>query len=156
MKYLFMSQEGFDDLKKRLDYLKNVKRKEISQDIATARDKGDLSENAEYHAAKEEQSITETKIMELEDSYARARVIDTSKMDNSKATVLSKVTAMNMKVKKEFTYQLVNHAEANVKEMKISIDSPIGRGLLGSKVGEKIKINVPAGEIEFEILNISF
>jgi len=156
MKYLFMSQEGFDDLKKRLDYLKNVKRKEISQDIATARDKGDLSENAEYHAAKEEQSITETKIMELEDSFARARVIDTSKMDTSKATVLAKVTVLNMKVNKEFTYQLVNHAEADVKEKKISIDSPIGSGLLGTKVGDKVKILVPAGEIEFEILDISF
>jgi len=156
MKYLFMSQEGFDDLKKRLDYLKNVKRKEISQDIATARDKGDLSENAEYHAAKEEQSITETKIMELEDSFARARVIDTSKMDTSKATVLAKVTVLNMKVNKEFTYQLVNHAEADVKEKKISIDSPIGSGLLGTKVGDKVKIQVPAGEIEFEILDISF
>ncbi len=156
MKYLFMSQEGFDDLKKRLDYLKNVKRKEISQDIATARDKGDLSENAEYHAAKEEQSITETKIMELEDSFARARVIDTSKMDTSKATVLAKVTVLNLKVNKEFTYQLVNHAEADVKEKKISIDSPIGSGLLGTKVGDKVKIQVPAGEIEFEILDISF
>lgn len=156
MEYLYMSEEGFQDLKKRLDHLKNVKRAEISKDIATARDKGDLSENAEYHAAKEEQSIIETKIMELEDSFARARVIDTSKMDSSKATVLSKVKIMNLKVNKEFTYQLVNHAEADVKAHKISIDSPIGRGLLGTKVGEKVKITVPAGEIEFEILNISF
>lgn len=156
MEYLYMSQEGFDELKKKLDYLKNVKRKEISKDIATARDKGDLSENAEYHAAKEEQSIIETKILELEDSYARARVMDKTKMDTSKAILLSKVTILNLKTKKELIYQLVTHAEADVKAKKISIDSPIGKGLLGTKIGDKVSIQVPAGTIDFEILEINF
>lgn len=156
MKYLYMSQEGFDELKKKLDYLKNVKRKEISKDIATARDKGDLSENAEYHAAKEEQSIIETKILDLEDSYARARVMDKSKMDRSKAILLSKVKMLNLKSNKEIEYQLVTHAEADVKAKKISIDSPIGKGLLGTKIGEKVSIQVPAGVIDFEILEINF
>lgn len=151
-----MSQEGFDELKKKLDYLKNIKRKEISQDIATARDKGDLSENAEYHAAKEEQSIIETKILNLEDSYARARIMDKTKMDRSKAILLSKVKILNLKTKKEIEYRLVTHAEADVKAKKISIDSPIGKGLLGTKIGDTVNIQVPAGTISFEILEINF
>lgn len=151
-----MSKEGFDELKSKLDYFKNIKRKEISQDIANAREKGDLSENAEYHAAKEEQVVVEKKIAELEDSFARARIMDTSKMDNSKAILLSKVKIKNLKNNLEFDYQLVSHAEADVKAKKISVDSPIGKGLLGAKVGEKVKINVPTGEMEFEILAIYF
>lgn len=156
MEYLYMSKEGFDELKSKLDYFKNIKRKEISQDIANAREKGDLSENAEYHAAKEEQVVVEKKIAELEDSFARARIMDTSKMDNSKAILLSKVKIKNLKNNLEFDYQLVSHAEADVKAKKISVDSPIGKGLLGAKVGEKVKINVPTGEMEFEILAIYF
>ncbi|MGB0884884.1 MAG: transcription elongation factor GreA [Chitinophagales bacterium] len=156
MEYLYMSQEGYDELKEKLDYLKNVKRKEISNDIAVARDKGDLSENAEYHAAKEEQSLIETKIVELEDSFARARVMDRSKIDTTKAIMLSKVKIRNTKNNFEVIYQLVSHAEADVKAKKISIDSPIGKGLLGTEIGDKVKINVPAGEMEFEILDIEF
>lgn len=151
-----MSQEGYDELKEKLDYLKNVKRKEISNDIAVARDKGDLSENAEYHAAKEEQSLIETKIVELEDSFARARVMDRSKIDTTKAIMLSKVKIRNTKNNFEVIYQLVSHAEADVKAKKISIDSPIGKGLLGTEIGDKVKIDVPAGEMEFEILDIEF
>ncbi len=156
MEYLYMSQEGYDELKEKLDYLKNVKRKEISNDIAVARDKGDLSENAEYHAAKEEQSLIETKIVELEDSFARARVMDRSKIDTTKAIMLSKVKIRNTKNNFEVIYQLVSHAEADVKAKKISIDSPIGKGLLGTEIGDKVKIDVPAGEMEFEILDIEF
>jgi len=151
-----MSKEGFEELKEKLEYLKNVKRKEISNDIATAREKGDLSENAEYHAAKEEQGFIEKKILQLEDSFARARILNTENSDTSKALILSKVKVKNLKVNKEFTYQLVTHAEANVKERKISIESPIGKGLLGTEVGDKVKIQIPAGLIEFEILEIYF
>ena len=156
MEYLYMSKEGFEDLKKKLDYLKNVKRKEISKDIATAREKGDLSENAEYHAAKEEQALVEKKIVELEDSFARARIMETDNIDSSKALILSKVRVKNLKVNKEFTYQLVTHAEANVRERKISVESPIGKGLLGTEVGDIVEIKIPAGLIKFEILEISF
>ena len=156
MDYLYMSKEGFEELKEKLEYLKNVKRKEISNDIATAREKGDLSENAGYHAAKEEQGFIEKKILQLEDSFARARILNTENSDTSKALILSKVKVKNLKVNKEFTYQLVTHAEANVKERKISIESPIGKGLLGTEVGDKVKIQIPAGLIEFEILEIYF
>lgn len=155
MDYIYMSEKGFNDLKERLDYLKQVKRLEISQDIATARDKGDLSENAEYHAAKEEQSIVETKILELEDSFARARIMDKSKIDTSKAIMLSNVTIKNVKTGMELTYQLVSHAEANVKDKKISTDSPIGKALLGCEEGDIAKIIIPTGVVEFEILKVS-
>jgi len=150
-----MSEKGFNVLKEKLDYFKHIKRKEISNAIATARDKGDLSENAEYHAAKEEQSILETKILELEDSFARARIMDPSNVNTSKTIMLSYVTIKNTKTKAKMKYQLVSHAEANVKEKKISIDSPIGKGLLGRKVGEKVTIKIPTGVIEFEVINIS-
>ena len=115
-----------------------------------------MSENAEYHAAKEEQSLIETKIVELEDSFARARVMDRSKIDTTKAIMLSKVKIRNTKNNFEVIYQLVSHAEADVKAKKISIDSPIGKGLLGTEIGDKVKIDVPAGEMEFEILDIEF
>lgn len=151
-----MSKEGFQELKDNLEYLKNVKRKEISNDIASAREKGDLSENAEYHAAKEEQGFIEQKIIQLEDSFARARILNTENSDTSKALILSKVRVKNLKVNKEFTYQLVTHAESNAQQRKISIESPIGKGLLGTKVGDKIEIKIPAGLIKFEILEISF
>lgn len=156
MEYLYMSKEGFEELKKNLEYLKNIRRAEVANDIATAREKGDLSENAEYHAAKEEQALLEKKIVELEDSFARARIMDTTNRDTSKAVLLSKVKVKNFKINKEVVYQLVSHAEANLKERKISIESPIGKGLLGAEVGEIIEIKIPAGLVKMEILDISF
>lgn len=156
MEYLYMSKEGFEELKKNLEYLKNIRRAEVANDIATAREKGDLSENAEYHAAKEEQALLEKKIVELEDSFARARIMDTANRDTSKAVLLSKVKVKNFKINKEVVYQLVSHAEANLKERKISIESPIGKGLLGAEVGEIIEIKIPAGLVKMEILDISF
>ena len=143
-------------LKEELSHLEHTERPRVSQEIGEAIDKGDLSENAEYHAAKEEQSLIETKIVELEDSFARARVMDRSKIDTTKAIMLSKVKIRNTKNNFEVIYQLVSHAEADVKAKKISIDSPIGKGLLGTEIGDKVKINVPAGEMEFEILDIEF
>lgn len=151
-----MSKEGFEELKKNLEYLKNIRRAEVANDIATAREKGDLSENAEYHAAKEEQALLEKKIVELEDSFARARIMDTSKVDTSKAVMLSKVKIKNLKTNTEVQYQLVSHAEADFKEKKISIKSPIGKGLLGAKVGDLVEIKVPAGLVKLEILDIGF
>lgn len=156
MEYLYMSKEGFEELKKNLEYLKNIRRAEVANDIATAREKGDLSENAEYHAAKEEQALLEKKIVELEDSFARARIMDTSKVDTSKAVMLSKVKIKNLKTNTEVQYQLVSHAEADFKEKKISIKSPIGKGLLGAKVGDVVEIKVPAGLVKLEILDIGF
>lgn len=156
MEYLYMSKEGFEELKKNLEYLKNIRRAEVANDIATAREKGDLSENAEYHAAKEEQALLEKKIVELEDSFARARIMDTSKVDTSKAVMLSKVKIKNLKTNTEVQYQLVSHAEADFKEKKISIKSPIGKGLLGAKVGDVVEIKVPAGLVKLEILDIRF
>jgi len=156
MNYLYMSKKGFEDLKENLEYHKTIKRREISAAIQTAREKGDLSENAEYHAAKEEQALVEKKIVKLEDSFARARIMDTNNRDTSKAIILSKVRVKNLKVNKEFTYQLVSHAEANIADRKISIESPIGKGLLGCKLEEIVEIKVPAGIIKFEILEIFF
>ena len=150
-----MSQEGYDELKEKLDYLKNVKRKEISNDIAVARDKGDLSENAEYHAAKEEQSLLETKIAKLKNVVANARIIDESQLDTSKVLIHSIVKLKNTTNGMEFTYTLVADSETDVRNGKLSVNSPIGKGLLGKKVGEVAEIKVPNGVMKFEIMEIS-
>lgn len=149
-----MTQEGFDKLKAELDQLKTVERAKASQDIAEAREKGDLSENAEYHAAKDAQGLLEAKINELEKAMSVARVIDESELDTSRVTVLSNVRVKNLKVNKEVTYRLVSETETNLKEKKISVNSPIGQGLLGKEVGEKAEIQTPGGIIELEVLEI--
>jgi transcription elongation factor GreA len=151
----YMSQEGYDNLKKEIDHLKMVERPKISGQIADARDKGDLSENAEYDAAKEAQSLLELKISKLEETLANTRVLDTSKLDLSKVGILSTVRALNKKTNKEVTYTIVAEKEANLKLGKISIKSPIGKGLMGKKVGETAEVHVPAGVIPFEILEIT-
>jgi len=151
----YMSQEGYDRLPADLHQLKTVDRHLISKAIGEAIDQGDLSENAEYDAAKEAQGLLEMKINELEKALAYARIIDTSKMDLSQVTVLSKVKILNHRAKKEFVYQIVSEAEANIREMKISIDSPIGQGLMGKKRGEIAEINTPGGIIKLEILDIT-
>lgn len=153
--YSYMTQEGYDKLKAEIDHLKTTGRAEAAKAIAEAREKGDLSENAEYDAAKDAQGMLEAKINELEKSISNARIIDESQIDTSQVTILSNVTLNNLKVNKEITYKIVSEAEANLKEKKISVNSPIGQGLLGKKVGEKAQIQTPGGIIEFEILNIS-
>ncbi len=151
----YYTPEGLDKLKKELHQLKTVERPRISQQIAEARDKGDLSENAEYDAAKEAQGLLEARISKMEDVLANARVVDESKMDTSKAYILSKVTIKNLANSQQMVYQLVAENEADVKLKKISVDSPIGKGLLGKAKGEIAEIEVPAGIVRFEIVDIN-
>lgn len=153
--YIYMSQEGLEKLKNELKDLKTRGRQEAAQAIAEAREKGDLSENAEYDAAKEAQGLLELKISKLEESLGKARILDDSKLDTSKAMVLSTVKIKNLKMNKEFTYTLVSEAEADLKSGKISVDSPIGKGLVGKKVGEIAKVDAPGGVMEFELLEIT-
>ena len=151
----YFTKEGLEDLKKELHAMKTVERKKISDQIAEARAQGDLSENAEYDAAKEAQGLLELKISKLDEVLAKARILDESKIDTSKALILSKVKVLNKKLKKEFTYTLVSEKEADLKAGKISVKSPIGKGLLGKEVGDIAAIEVPNGIMEFEILEIS-
>lgn len=151
----YFTKEGLEKLKEELKYLKAEGRRKISAAIAEARDKGDLSENAEYDAAKEAQGLHETKIAQLSNTLANARLIDESKLDLTKVLALSIVKIKNMKNGTAMTYQLVAENEADVKTGKISVKSPIAQGLLGKSVGDKIEIMVPAGKMEFEVLEIS-
>lgn len=151
----YYTPEGLQRLKDELHKMKSVERPKISQQIAEARDKGDLSENAEYDAAKEAQGHLEAKIAKMEEVLANARIIDESQVDTSKVYILSKVKLRNLNNKAEIEYTLVAENEANLKEKKISIESPIGKGLLGKEVGEIAEVQVPAGLIKFEILEIS-
>ncbi|MCL4141102.1 UNVERIFIED_CONTAM: hypothetical protein GTU68_060836 [Idotea baltica] len=134
--------------------MKTEGRQKAAAAIAEARDKGDLSENAEYDAAKDAQGMLELKINELEKTMANARVVDSKDLDNSKVTVLSKVTIKNIKTNKQLTYQLVSEAEADLKTKRISVSSPIGEGLLGRAVGEVAEIQTPGGDLKFEIIKI--
>ena len=156
MKYNYLTQEGYDKLQAELDELKSEGRRKAAAAIAEAREKGDLSENAEYDAAKDAQGLLELKINTLEKTLANARVLDASQLDNSKVVVLSKVRMKNLKVNKEITYQLVSQSEADLKQKKISVSSPIGAGLLGKAVGDIAEVTTPGGIIKFEILEISF
>ncbi|MGN6639126.1 MAG: transcription elongation factor GreA [Mucilaginibacter sp.] len=151
----YYTKDGLDKLKEELQQLKTAGRAAIAKAIAEARDKGDLSENAEYDAAKEAQGHHETKIAKMEELLASARLLDESKLDTSKVLALSKVKIKNTKNGATMTYQLVSESEADLKSGKISVTSPIAKGLLGKKVGEKTEIMVPAGKMEFEILEIS-
>jgi transcription elongation factor GreA len=151
----YYTEEGYKALKEEVKQLKTIDRPIISAQIGEAIDKGDLSENAEYDAAKDAQGLLEAKIAKLENLLANARVIDDSQIDNSKVFILSIVTIRNQNNNTEVTYTLVAENEANLAEKKISIDSPIGKGLLGKSVGDMAVVKVPAGEIPFEILKIS-
>jgi len=151
----YYTAEGLKKLKEELDHLKSVDRPKASQDIADARDKGDLSENAEYDAAKEAQGLLEMRISKLEEVYANARLIDESQLDLSKALVLSKVKIKNQTNGMEMTYTLVAESEADLKTGKISVTSPIGKGLLGKSVGEIAEVTVPNGILKFEVLEIT-
>jgi transcription elongation factor GreA len=154
-KIVYLTPEGLENLKKELEYLKFTEMPEITKRIAEARDKGDLSENAEYHAAKEEQVRVNNKIQELQATLANARILDDKDLDTSKVLIFSTVKIKNLKTKKEKSYTLVSANEANPVEGKISVDSPIGKGLLGKSVGEIAEIEVPAGKLQLEILEIT-
>jgi len=151
----YFTEEGLKKLKDELHYLKSHERPSISRQIAEARDKGDLSENAEYDAAKEAQGLLELRISKMEEVLSNARLIDESQLDMSKALILSKVKIKNAANGATMTYTLVAENEADLKSGKISVDSPIGKGLLGKKVGDKAEIKVPSGVMQFEIVDIS-
>lgn len=153
--YSYLTQEGYDKLKADLEDYKTRGRDEAAKAIAEAREKGDLSENAEYDAAKEAQGLLELKINELEKVLANARVLDQSTLDTSKVTVFSKVTIKNKKTGKQVKYMLVSEQEADLKSNKISVTSPIGQGLLGKIIGETAQVTTPGGNMEFEVVNIS-
>lgn len=152
---LYVTEEGLQKLKEELDQLRIVERPAISRMLSEARDKGDLTENAEYAAAKEAQSMLETKIAKLEDMVARSRVIDNSRIDTTTVRILNRVKIKNTKNNSVMEYQLVPESEANLKSGKIAISSPIAQGLIGKKVGETVEIKVPSGIIPFEIISIS-
>jgi|SRR5690625_336604 len=154
-KVSYYTAEGLKKLRDELNYLKDVERPKASQAIGEARDKGDLSENAEYDAAKEAQGMLEMRIAKLEEIVANARIINESKLDTSKVLIHSTVKIKNKANNQEMTYKLVSQTEADLKTGKISVDSPIGKGLLGKEVGEEAEIEVPNGKITFEILDIS-
>lgn len=154
-KVSYMTQEGLDNLKEKLRHMVSVERPEISKQIAEARDKGDLSENAEYDAAKEAQGMLEAKIAEIEAKVSSARIIDESRVDTSKVQMLNKVTIKNQKTGSLMTYTLVSESEADFKAGKLSINTPIAKGLIGKKVGDVAEVQVPSGLIPFEIIDIS-
>ena len=154
-KISYYTEEGLKKLKKELDHLRDVERPKASQDIADARDKGDLSENAEYDAAKEAQGMLEMRIAKLEEVVANARIIDESQLDVSKVLIHSTVKIKNKANNMTLSYKLVAQSEADLKTGKISVDSPIGKGLLGKKAGEIAQVTVPNGTIEFEILEVT-
>ncbi|HNR09091.1 MAG TPA: transcription elongation factor GreA [Saprospiraceae bacterium] len=155
MELTLMTSEGFAKVKAELDELKGNGRREAARAIAEAREKGDLSENAEYHAAKDAQGMLEFKINELEKKLANVKLIDDSQIDTSKVGILSRVTIRNKKTGKDVIYKLVSEAESDIKSGKISVNSPIGQGLLGKNVGEIASVATPNGTIEFEVIRIS-
>jgi len=155
MAVTYMTEEGFRKLKEELTYMESVQRPEISRQIAEARDKGDLSENAEYDAAKEAQGMLEAKIAQLKGLIASARLIDEDSIGTDFVQIMNKVTIRNLKTKKDMTYTLVSESEADLKRGKIAVNTPIAQGLLGKKVGDVVEIQVPSGMLTFEILEIS-
>ena len=153
-KIIYLSKEGYENLKSDLNRLKNKERPKIINQIAEARDKGDLSENAEYDAAKEAQGLLEARIAKLKNKLANARLIDDSDIDSSKVFILSTVKIRNVQNKMEVSYTIVAENEADLKARKISVDSPIGKGLLGKSVGEIADIQTPSGIMKFEVVSI--
>lgn len=154
-KISYLTKEGYERLKNELEELKTTERQKVARQIAEAREKGDLSENAEYDAAKEAQGLLELKIKQMEEVMANARVINEADLDTSKVVILSTVQLKNIKVNKVVVYTLVSETEADLKAGKISINSPIGKGILGKSVGDKVEIQTPGGMLNFEILDIT-
>ena len=155
MAIVYMTEEGYKKMLEEITFLETVKRPEISRQIAEARDKGDLSENAEYDAAKEAQGLLEMKIAQLKDKVANARMIDDTKLNTHTVQILNKVKIKNTKNNAVMQYMLVSEIEANLKEGNIAVSTPIGKGLLGKKVGDIAEIQVPSGIMTFEIIDIS-
>ncbi len=155
MATMYMTEEGYKKLTEELSRLETIERPAISRQIAEARDKGDLSENAEYDAAKEAQGLLELKISQLKNTIASARIIDESKLSADSVQILTTVKIRNTQNKQEMTYTIVSESEANLKEKKLSVNTPIAKGLLGKKVGEKAEVTTPGGKMEFEIVEIS-
>ena len=155
MAYQYYTQEGYDNLKNKLNDLKTKGRREVSKALAEAKDKGDLSENAEYDAAKDAQALLETEIAKLEELFAKARILDENTIDTSKVSLMTTVKIKNLKNKATMKYTLVAEEEADLKQGKISINSPFAKGLLGKKVGDKADIQAPGGVVEVEILEIT-
>ena len=151
----YLTEEGLEKLRKELDHLKSVERPAISKMIAEARDKGDLSENAEYDAAKEAQGMLELRISKLEDLVANARVIDESKIDTERVQILNRVKIKNLNTNAVVEYMLVSESEANLRENKLSIATPIAKALVGKRIGGVVEVQVPSGLMKFEILSIS-
>ena len=151
----YMTKDGYEALVKEIEHLEKVERPRISGQIAEAREKGDLSENAEYDAAKEAQGLLEMKISKLKTILGDSRILDESKIDTSKVGILTKVTVLNKKTNQQVVYTIVSEKEADLKTGKISVKSPIGMGLMGKKVGEIVEVKIPAGVIHFEILSIN-
>ncbi|MDD7343053.1 MAG: transcription elongation factor GreA [Bacteroidales bacterium] len=151
----YMTQEGYDAKMKELAHLENVERPDVVRAIAEAREKGDLSENAEYDAAKERQGMLEAKIAELKNLVATARIIDQSKLQTDEVQLLNKVTIKNLKNNAKMTYTIVSETEANLRAGKISITTPIAKGLIGHKVGDVVEVQAPVGKMQFEIIEIS-
>lgn len=154
-KVSYVTKEGLKKLQEELERLQNVERPKISKAIGEAIEKGDISENAEYDAAKDAQGLLEAKIAQLQDTIASCRVIDESQLDTSKVQMLNKVTIKNIKTGATMTYTLVSETEADFKAGKLSIHTPIAQALVGKKLGDKVTVKVPAGEMEFEIMDIS-
>lgn len=155
MSVSYITEDGLQKLKAELEHLVNVERPEISKQIADARDKGDLSENAEYDAAKNAQGMLELRIAKLEEIIANSRVLDETKIDTSKVQILSRVKIKNSKTKAVVEYALVPESEANLKEGKLAVNSPIAKSLIGKKVGDVVEVTIPSGTVTFEILKIS-
>ena len=155
MAIVYMTEEGYKKMLEEITFLETVKRPEISRQIAEARDKGDLSENAEYDAAKEAQGLLEMKIAQLKDKVANARMIDDTKLNTHTVQILNKVKIKNTKNNAVMQYMLVSESEANLKEGKIAVSTPIAKGLMGKKVGDVVEIKVPSGLMTFEIMDIS-
>ena len=151
----YLTAEGYKKLKDELDHMRSVERPAAAAAIAEARDKGDLSENAEYDAAREAQGLLEMRIANLEQTLQKARIIDETKIDTSKVQILSRVKLLNHNVKREVEYTIVSENEANLREGKLAIGTPIAKALLGKKVGDVVEVQVPAGMLKLEILNIS-
>ena len=156
MAYNYMNKAGYDKLVAEISELDTNQRPEISRQIAEARDKGDLSENAEYDAAKEAQGLLEAKISQLKATLANTRIIDESRLGTEAVQILNKVRIRNTKTKAELVYTLVSDSEANLKEKKISVNTPIAKGLMGRKVGDVVEVQTPGGLLSLEILEISF
>jgi transcription elongation factor GreA len=154
-KITYLTEEGLRKLREEMEFLVNIERPKISKQIGEAIEKGDISENAEYDAAKDAQGLLEAKIAQLQNKIANARIIDQSKIDTNQVQILNKVTIKNMKNNSTMVYTIVPESEANLKEAKLSVSTPIAKGLMGKKVGDVVDIQVPSGVIPFEIIDIS-